>query len=83
MEHPAILQVCSFLEEHGYIIHRVPVDSKGRLDLDFYKSKLSDRVALVTIMWANNETGTIFPIPHMKRGSCSIPMRYRQSVKSM
>ena len=65
VEHPAILQVCSFLEEHGYIIHRVPVDSKGRLDLDFYKSKLSDRVALVTIMWANNETGTIFPIPQL------------------
>lgn len=65
VEHPAILEVCAFLEEHGYIIHRVPVDEKGRLDLDFYKSKLSNRVALVTIMWANNETGTIFPIKEL------------------
>ncbi len=67
VEHPAILQVCGFLEEHGYTIHYVPVDSQGRLDMDFYKSKLSDKVALVSIMWANNETGTIFPIPELAK----------------
>jgi cysteine desulfurase len=67
VEHPAILQVCAFLEEHGYVIHRVPVDSHGRLDMDFYKSRLSDRVALVSIMWANNETGTVFPVPELAR----------------
>lgn len=67
VEHPAILEVCSFLEEHGYTIHRVPVDNCGRLDMEFYKSKLSDKVALVSIMWANNETGTIFPVPELAR----------------
>lgn len=67
VEHPAILEVCSFLEEKGYKIHRVPVNEIGELDVEFYKSKLSKNVALVTIMWANNETGTIFPIPELAR----------------
>ncbi len=67
VEHPAILQLCSFLEERGYVIHRVPVDSHGRLDLDFYASCLSDRVALASVMWANNETGTVFPVPELAR----------------
>lgn len=67
VEHPAILQVCHFLEEYGYTVHYVPVDNKGRLDMDFYKSKLSDKVALVTIMWANNETGTVFPVVELAR----------------
>lgn len=67
VEHPAILQPCAFLEEHGYTVHRVPVNSKGQLDMEFYRSKLSDRVALVSIMWANNETGTVFPVEELAR----------------
>ncbi|MBQ8706517.1 MAG: cysteine desulfurase NifS [Succinivibrionaceae bacterium] len=67
VEHPAILQPCAYLEERGYTVHRVPVNSRGQLDLDFYRSKLSDRVALVSIMWANNETGTVFPVPELAR----------------
>lgn len=65
VEHPAILQVCAHLEEKGYTVHRVPVDSKGNLDLDFYKSKLSDKVAIASVMWGNNETGNLYPIPEM------------------
>ncbi len=65
VEHPAILQLCSFLEEHGYVIHRVPVNNKGQLDVDFYRSRLSDKVAIASIMWANNETGTIFPVEEL------------------
>jgi cysteine desulfurase len=67
VEHPAIMAVCEHLERKGYIIHRLNVDSLGRLDLDQYQGLLSDRVALVTVMWANNETGTIFPVPEMAR----------------
>nr|WP_321271558.1 cysteine desulfurase NifS [uncultured Tolumonas sp.] len=65
VEHPAILEVCEHLERRGYIIHRLPVDNQGRLDLDHYQSLLSESVALVSVMWANNETGTVFPVQTM------------------
>ncbi len=65
VEHPAILEVCEHLERRGYTIHRLPVDGQGRLDLDHYQSLLSNNVALVSVMWANNETGTIFPVQTM------------------
>jgi cysteine desulfurase len=65
VEHPAILGVCEQLEKEGYTIHRLPVDKCGRLNLESYKKMLSENVALVTVMWANNETGTIFPVVEM------------------
>ncbi|RCU52519.1 cysteine desulfurase NifS [Corallincola holothuriorum] len=65
VEHPATLQMCEHLQRKGYTIHWIPVDKKGRIDMDAYKAALSDRVALVTMMWANNETGTLFPIRGM------------------
>jgi len=65
VEHPAILTLCDWLEKEGYIVHRLKVDKKGRLDLDEYKSLLNDRVAVVSVMWANNETGTLFPVEEM------------------
>ncbi len=65
VEHPAVLSLCDYLEKDGYIIHRMPVDKIGRLNLDAYQSLLSDQVAIVSVMWANNETGTIFPVEKM------------------
>ncbi len=65
VEHPAILEVCEHLEQKGYKIHRLPVNALGQLDLALYERLLSDRVALVSIMWANNETGTLFPVEQM------------------
>ena len=65
VEHPAVLNLCENLEKEGYTIHRLPVDKCGRLNLDAYKSMLSDNVAIVSVMWANNETGTIFPVVEM------------------
>jgi cysteine desulfurase len=65
VEHPAILNLCEFLETEGYVVHKLKVDNKGRLDLEEYRSLLSDQVAVVSIMWANNETGTIFPVVEM------------------
>jgi cysteine desulfurase len=63
VEHPAILNLCDWLEKHeGITVHRIPVDEAGRLDIDAYRAALSEKVALVTLMWANNETGTIFPV---------------------
>ena len=57
--------MCEHLESEGYIVHRLPVDKQGRLDLDDYKNLLSDKVAIVSVMWANNESGTIFPVEKM------------------
>jgi len=65
VEHPAILTLCDTLEKEGVVVHRLGVDKKGRLDLDEYKSLLGPRTAIVSAMWANNETGTIFPVAEM------------------
>jgi cysteine desulfurase len=66
VEHPAVLSLCSWLEKNkGIRVHVIPVDSKGRLDMEAYDAALSDRVAVVSIMWANNETGTIFPVAEL------------------
>ncbi|RUU14543.1 cysteine desulfurase NifS [Mesorhizobium sp. USDA-HM6] len=63
VEHPAVLTLCAHLEQtRGVKVHRIPVDRRGQLDLDAYKAALSPHVAIVSIMWANNETGTIFPV---------------------
>jgi len=62
VEHPAVLTVCRELENRGYTVVELGVDSKGRLDLDELDRHLDNNTALVTIMYANNETGTIFPV---------------------
>lgn len=65
VEHPAVLNVCKQLEKEGYTVHYLKVDGKGRLDLEEYKRLLSPAVAIVSVMWANNETGTLFPVEEM------------------
>jgi len=62
VEHPAVLAACRDLENHGYTVIELSVDREGRLDLAELEEKLDDDTALVTIMYANNETGVIFPI---------------------
>jgi cysteine desulfurase len=63
VEHPAVLSLCAWLEKNkGIRVHVVPVDRQGRLDIVAYREALSDRVAIASIMWANNETGVINPV---------------------
>ncbi|MBE9005104.1 cysteine desulfurase NifS [Fortiea sp. LEGE XX443] len=62
VEHPAVLNVCKQLETQGYSVTYLSVNSQGQLDLDELEASLTGNTALVTIMYANNETGTIFPI---------------------
>lgn len=62
VEHPAVLTPCRELENHGFTIVEIPVDNKGRLDVDELRDSIDDDTALVTIMYANNETGVLFPI---------------------
>ena len=62
VEHPAIKNVYEYLAKNGYRVTWVPVDKEGVLDLDYLYSHLSDDTAIVSVMWANNESGVIFPI---------------------
>ncbi len=62
VEHPAVLSVCRELENQGYTIVELGVDKKGRLDISELQEQLDDDTAFVTIMYANNETGVIYPI---------------------
>lgn len=62
VEHPAVLGLCQHLEKKGYRVSWLGVDREGLLDLEELRSALTDDTALVSIMYANNETGVIFPI---------------------
>ncbi|MBW2344339.1 MAG: cysteine desulfurase NifS [Deltaproteobacteria bacterium] len=62
VEHPAIKVLCNELAKQGYRITEIPVDRKGRLDMEQYKESLTTDTAIVSLMWANNETGVIFPV---------------------
>jgi cysteine desulfurase len=62
VEHPAIKVLCNELGKKGYRITEVPVDREGRLDMDRYRESLTPDTAIASLMWANNETGVIFPV---------------------
>ena len=62
VEHPAIKSLVEHLGAKGYRTTFVPVDSKGNLNLEYLYDSLDDDTAVVSVMWANNETGTIFPV---------------------
>ena len=63
VEHPAVLQPCRRLKALGHTVVELPVDGVGQIDLDRLRAELKGtQHALVSIMWANNETGTVFPI---------------------
>ena len=62
VEHPAVKMLCNELTKQGYRVTEIPVDREGRLDMDRYKDSLTPGTAIVSLMWANNETGVIFPV---------------------
>ena len=62
VEHPAILNLCRRLERDGYTVTYLSVDSKGQLDLYELEAALTGNTAVVSVMYANNETGVVFPI---------------------
>jgi len=70
VEHPAIKSLCENLDRltgHKHRVTRLKVAADGTLDLDEYATALTDDTAIVSVMWANNETGVIFPIAEMAR----------------
>lgn len=65
VEHPAVLAACKFLETLGVDIIELPVNNEGLVNPSDLKDAITDKTALVSIMWANNETGMIFPIKEL------------------
>ena len=61
-EHKAVLETCAILEHDGYEVVRLPVEPDGLLDLDRLRDAVDDKTLLVSVMWANNETGVVQPI---------------------
>lgn len=66
-EHHAVLHSCEYLEKNGFEITYIPVDENGLINPDDVKNAIRSETALVTIMFANNEIGTIQPIPEIGR----------------
>lgn len=62
IEHPAVLNTCKSLEKEGYEITYLNVDSKGRINLEQLENSIREDTILISIMYANNEIGTIEPI---------------------
>lgn len=62
VEHPAVLVPCRYLQDLGCDLVEINVDSSGHINMDNLQKALSDGPAFVTMMWANNETGVIFPV---------------------
>jgi cysteine desulfurase len=78
VEHPAIKNLCENIDKltgHKHKVTQLPVDREGMLDLQRYEESLTDDTAIVSVMWANNETGVIFPVAQM---ACF--KRYRGSL---
>jgi cysteine desulfurase len=62
VEHPAVKNLGSELVRRGYRVEEIPVDSKGRLDMEKLRHEVNADTAVVSVMWANNETGNIHPV---------------------
>jgi cysteine desulfurase len=62
VEHSAVVKQCDFLAKQGIPVRRLSVDGEGQLDLQALEKALTDETAILSVMWANNETGVLFPI---------------------
>ncbi len=67
LEHPAIIDTCSFLEARGVKVKYVNAKANGDIDNDEFASLLTDKTALASLMWANNETGNVYDIPTLSQ----------------
>lgn len=65
VEHPCVLNVAKHLEKKGYEVTYLGVNAEGEIDPDEFKASIRPDTALVAIMWANNETGVVFPVEKM------------------
>ena len=88
VEHKAVLDTCKHLEKAGWSVTYLEPDSKGRIHVQQVADAIQDDTVLVSIMWANNEIGTINPVREIgaicpKRAFCSSPMRLKPLAKCL
>jgi cysteine desulfurase len=62
VEHPSIIKTCEYIKTKGFTVDYIPVNRQGQINLEFIRTKISSKTGLVSVMLANNETGSIFPI---------------------
>lgn len=67
VEHPCVLNVFKWLEKKGYQTTYLEVNSEGELDIEEFRASITSNTALVACMWANNETGVVFPVEKMAK----------------
>ncbi len=67
VEHPAVLNLVKDLERKGYRIDYIPIDNKGRINLDDVEKIVDANTAIVSVMWANNEIGNIYPVEEIAK----------------
>jgi cysteine desulfurase len=94
VEHPSVITPCVYLEHQGFQVTTLEVDGEGLLDLDKLEAAISDNSILISAMYANNETGTIFPVKEIgalaaRKGVCfhcdavqavgKIPLEWKES----
>lgn len=65
VEHPSVIKTMNYLKQCGAQVDFIPVNRQGFIDLEYFKNKISEKTLLVSVMLANNETGSIFPIAEM------------------
>lgn len=62
VEHPAVLNTCKYLAKEGFEVTYLDVDSRGLIDIEQLKAAITPKTILITVMYANNETGVLFPV---------------------
>src|ERR1700692_1719519 len=68
VEHSSVLNYCAALEKDGVRVTYLPVDRDGLLKIADLETAISDETAIVSLMWAKNETGVIFPVGELAQG---------------
>lgn len=76
VEHPAVLTTCRYLEKQGVRVTYLPVDEDGLLDLQTLEDAIVAETILIAVMWANNETGVVFPIEDIGRIAAKHGVRF-------
>jgi cysteine desulfurase len=67
VEHPCVANTCKFLEQQGVKVTYLPVNKDARVEADDVRRAITEKTALVSVMWANNETGIIFPVQEIAK----------------
>lgn len=84
VEHPSVMKSFEHIQSLGAKVHYVPVCRNGLIDLEYYERVLSEKTALVSIMTANNETGSVFPVKKMaKRAHAAGALFHTDAVQAL